>query len=71
MYDDQILELEKSFYCKTSSSDVGVLPADARYCFYELFGKITADNQIREDRIISCIEVVAKEDEEGQEKMKE
>lgn len=34
-------------------------------------GKIMADDQIREDQIMGRIEGVAKEDEEGWEKMKE
>lgn len=47
------------------------LSANVIAYFSELFGKIMANNQIREDQIMIRIEVVTKEDEEGQEKMKE
>lgn len=39
--------------------------------FYEWFGKLSSNNQVREDRIMRRIEVVAKEIEEGREKIRE
>lgn len=70
-YVDQIVELEKSSTSETGSSDAGVLSANVRAYFNELFGKIMENNQVREDRIMSHIEAMVKEAEEGWEKMKE
>lgn len=71
VYDGKIMELEKSFTNHVGSSGVGLLSVDARFYFDEFFRKIMEDNHVWEERIMSRIEVVAKEAEEGREKLKE
>lgn len=46
VYDEQIIEPQKSYTDENGSSDVGVPSTDARAYFDELFGKIMVDNQI-------------------------
>lgn len=60
----QIMEPKKDSIVESGSFDVGVLSVDARAYFDELFGNIMEDNQVHEEQIMSCIEVMAKEVDE-------
>lgn len=60
----QIMEPKKDSIVESGSSDVGVLSADARAYFDELFGNIMEDNQVHEEQIMNCIEAMDKEVDE-------
>lgn len=60
-----------SYTEEASPSSAGLLSADAKRYFDDWFGKILAYNQVCDDQIMGRIKVVAKEVEEGREKIKE
>lgn len=71
VYDNQIVEPDKSSTDEAGSSGFGVLSTYARAYFDKLFGKITAYNQVYENWIMGRIEDVVKDAEECKKKMKE
>lgn len=54
-----------------SSSSAILLSDGVKAYFDDWFGKILDDNQVREDQIMSQMEVVVREEEEGRQKIKE
>lgn len=56
---------------ETGSSSVGLLTINVEMYFDDWFGKMLDDNKVCEDQIMSRIEVVSKEVEEGRERIRE
>lgn len=64
VYDNHIVEPDKSSTDEAGSSGLGVLSTNARAYFDKLFGKIMAYNQVYENWIMGRIEDVVKDAEE-------
>lgn len=75
VYEDRYIEHKKknetSSDGEASSSFAGLLSTDARVYFDDSFGKCFIDNQVKEYHIMGHIEALAKEEEEGREKIRE
>lgn len=67
VYEDWIIEPKKkkesSSTGEAGSTSAGLLSVDPKIYFDDWFGKILADNQAREDRVMSHIKSVAKQGE--------
>lgn len=70
VYDDKVMDPINDASDEAGGSSSGLLYADLKSCLYELVGKILADNQIREERIMARIDSMVKESEESQVKLK-
>lgn len=69
VYDDKIVEPIKDHSDEASGSSSGLFVNGKSY-FNELDGNILADNEIREERIMVRIDIVARESEESRVKLK-
>lgn len=70
VYDDKVMDPINDPSDEAGGSSSGLLYADSKSCLYELVGKILADNQIREERIMTRIDSMVKESEGSQVKLK-
>lgn len=75
IYEDKIFKSKKkkraSFTNEDDPSSAVLLSDDAKVYFDDWFGRLLDDNHVREDQIMDRVEVVAKDVEEGIEKIKE